>query len=171
MLLDRGTGDGDLLWTYTTDLATEGNFGDWAVDLTEAGTYKVEVYTAGAYARSSRARYEIRANGGDVEATLDQSAADGWQTLGTFEFAAGGDQSIHLSDNTGEVLADKVQLVFDAVKLTRVIPGDDFVGEGDEPGSDEPASAGCSSGGGGTGSALGAALIGLVGLVRRRRTR
>lgn len=164
---------GDLVWTHTSDASTEGNFGHWTVDLAEAGSYKVEVYTAGAYAESTRARYELRANGADVEASLDQSAADGWQTLGTFEFAAGGDQSIHLSDNTGEALADKVQLVFDAVRLTRVIPGDDFSGEGDEMGGDEmaPDAAGCSAGGGGAGSLFGVALVGLIGLVRRRRTR
>jgi GH25 family lysozyme M1 (1,4-beta-N-acetylmuramidase) len=163
---------GDLVWTYTTEDATEGNYGEWSVDLTEAGTYKVEVYTAGAFAESTRARYEIRANGSDVEATIDQSAADGWQTLGTFEFAAGGDQAIHLGDNTGEQLVDKVQLVFDAVKLTRVIPGDDFIGDGDDTdGEPAPTAGGCSASGGGVGSLFGAMLVGLIGLVRCRRSR
>jgi MYXO-CTERM domain-containing protein len=162
---------GDLVWTHTTEDATEANYGHWTLDLEAAGTYRVEVYTAAAYAESKSARYEIRAAGTDREVALDQTVADGWQSLGEFTFAAGGDQSIHLADNTGELLADKVQLVFDAVRLTPVAPGDDF-GSGSGSGDDEPppADAGCSaSGGAGAGWLAGLALAGVVTLRRRRR--
>ena len=154
---------GDLVWTHTTEDATEGNYGHWTLDLAVAGTYRVEVYTAAAFAESKAARYEIRAAGTDREIALDQTAADGWQSLGELAFAAGGDQSIHLADNTGELLADKVQLVFDAVRLTPIVPGDDF-GIGND-GETPPSEGGCSVGGG-AGWLFGLALVGLV---RRRR--
>lgn len=34
---------------------------------------------------------------------------------------SGGDQWVHLGDNTGESGADDIQLVFDAIRLTRLI--------------------------------------------------
>ena len=79
----------------------------------------------------------MHAGGADTSVTLDQTAADGWQTLGEFDFAAGGDQCIHLADNTGEPLAGNVQLVFDAVRLTRIV--DDGTGSGSDQSEDDPA--------------------------------
>ena len=158
---------GDLVWTHTTEDATEANYGHWTLDLEAAGTYRVEVYTAAAFAESKSARYEIRAAGADHEVALDQTAADGWQSLGEHVFAAGGDQSIHLADNTGELLADRVQLVFDAVRLTPVTPGDDFgKGSGSDDEAPVPSEGGCSTAGGNAGWLLGLALVGVV---RRRR--
>lgn len=156
----------DLVWTHTTEDAAEANFGHWTLDLEAAGTYRVEVYTAAAYAESKSARYEIRANGTTHEVALDQTAADGWQSLGEFELAAGGDQSIHLADNTGELLADRVQLVFDAVRLTPAEPKDDVSGSDDE--EPPPADGGCNAGGGAS-WLFGLALLCLVRLGRRRR--
>ena len=90
---------------------------------------------------------------------LDQSAVDGWQSLGTFAFADGGSQWIRVADNTGEPLADKVQLAFDAVRVTRVEePSTTSVQPEDETG-------GCNAGGHQLGIALGLMLFGL----RRRK--
>lgn len=156
---------GDLIWTHTTEDTTEGNFGQWNLELAEAGRYRIEVYTAAPYAQSKQARYTVHAGGGDQDFTIDQSAVDGWQTLGEVELAAGADQYIHLSDNTGELLAKNVQLVFDAVRLTRVVvPEDPGAGSGDEPGED----GGCSAGGS---SGLGGLVLVLGALVGRRRRR
>ena len=160
----------DLVWTHTTEDTTEGNYGHWAIDLAVAGRYKVEVYTDAAFAESTQARYEIRAGGQDHEVAIDQTATNGWQTLGEYAFAAGGDQWLHLGDNTGERLADKVQIVFDAVRLTPVDPGDPFAGggTGEDPADlDPPADGGCAAGGT-PGAMLGVVLLGLV---RRRRQR
>jgi GH25 family lysozyme M1 (1,4-beta-N-acetylmuramidase) len=161
---DAGEG-GDLVWTHTTEDAAEANYGQWNLNLSEAGRYKIEVYTAGSYAQSKQAKYVVRAGGATTDVVIDQRAADGWQTLGELDLAAGADQSIHLGDNTGELLADNVQLVFDAVKITRIVDS------GGEPGGNDgdPLPAGDSSGcnaGGGAGWLLGVALLGLV---RRRR--
>jgi hypothetical protein len=136
----------DLLWTYATEDAEESNFAHWNLALAEAGRYRVEVSTPAAYARSTQARYAIRANGAMHEVAIDQTAVDGWQLLGELEFAAGGDQFVHLGDNTGELLADRVQLVFDAVRLTRVTPAPD---DDDLPEPPPAEGGGCDAGGGG----------------------
>ncbi len=156
---------GDLVWTHTTEDTAEANFAQWNFDFAEAGRYKVEVYTAAAFAESTQARYTIRASGAEQEIVLDQTAVDGWQTLGEIDFAQGADQYVHLGDNTGETLASKTQLVFDSVRVTRL---DTTEPGGEEPGTEEPDPAGdggCSTGGQSTSVLLGFALLGL----RRRR--
>jgi hypothetical protein len=158
-----------LTWTRTTAVAYEQNYAEWTLEFAETGRYRVEVYTDAAFAQSTQAQYSIVANGVAQDVTIDQTAVDGYQTLGEFEFAAGGDQFVHLSDNTGETT--RTQLVFDAVQLTRIDPpGDD--GKVDDPGtpeddSDETAS-GCSAAGGNASLLLGLALFGVC---RRRRHR
>jgi GH25 family lysozyme M1 (1,4-beta-N-acetylmuramidase) len=154
--------DGDLVWTHTTEDAAEANYGTWHLDFTEAGRYRVEVYTDGEFAESKQAKYVVQAGAAEQDVVLDQTAADGWQSLGEFEFAAGGEQWIHLADNTGEALANNTQLVFDAVRVTRIV---DETGSGDEyetPGDD----GGCNASGGNAGALL---LLALFGVRRRRR--
>lgn len=166
-----GAGEGgDLVWTHTTEDATEGNFGQWNLDLAEAGRYRIEVYTPAAYAQSRQASYVVHAAGADHTIRIDQTAVDGWQPLGELDLAAGAGQWIHLGDNTGELLANNVQLVFDAVRLTR-IPGSDFTGPGAE-GTDDAAdsSGGCAASGTGAGRSI-LPVVAVLGLVRRRRTR
>jgi MYXO-CTERM domain-containing protein len=166
---DAGAGN-DLIWTYATDSANEANYARWSIALALGGRYRVDVYTDAAYARTKQARYVVRANGVDHEIVLDQTAADGWQTLGELEFAAGGDQWIQLGDNTGEPLADKVQVVFDAIRLTALVPGKDGKdrdGDGDEDGDGDAADdGGCSTTSGQGGLLLGVALLFAL---RRRR--
>ena len=112
---DAGEG-GSLVWTKSTAADLPGNFAQWTIAIADAGHYTLEAYTAAPYAQSTQATYRVRAAGSETEATIDQSASDGWQPIGQFAFAAGGDQFVELSDNTGE--AGK-QLVFDAIRLTR----------------------------------------------------
>jgi hypothetical protein len=159
--------DGDLVWTHTTDDAAIANFGQWHFNFEAAGRYKLEVYTDAKYAQSKQAMYVVQAAGAANDVTIDQSAVDGWQTLGEFEFAEGPDQWLKLGDNTGEPLAGNVQLVFDAVRITR-IESDTGSGSGSGSGSDvDPpgGDGGCSAGSG----QLGLALVGLVLGIRRRR--
>ena len=174
---DAGQG-GELYWTHTTDQPTEQNFGQWDLYLAQAGHYQVDVFTAAAYAQSKTAKYVVHTSGGDQTVTIDQTAADGWQPLGAFDFAQGGHQWIHLGDNTGEPEANNVQLVFDAVRLTRtdaMPPGGD-PGSGSDAGSGAGSGAGtpdmkhggCAAGGGGAGGGL-VLVVALAGLVRRRR--
>lgn len=175
---DAGIG-GDLVWTHTTASATEANFGHWELVLAEAGRYRIEVSTPAAYAQSKRARYVVRAAGVEREVVLDQTAVDGWQPLGVLDFAAGGMQSVHLGDNTGEPSGGNVKLVFDAVRLVRV-PDDEGPTidemQDEDPGEGSGDDGGCSAGGGGGGglilplvAALGA--LGALGAGRPRRRR
>lgn len=162
---------GDLLWTHTTEDATESNFGQWNLDLAEAGTYRIEVYTDAAFAQSKQARYTIHAGGADHDVVVDQSAADGWQTLGELDLAAGGGQWVHLSDNTGELLSGNVQLVFDAVRITRIEKTDPGTDPGTDPDgdTDDGKSGGCNAGGSAGGSAGVLLAFAALGVRRRRR--
>jgi GH25 family lysozyme M1 (1,4-beta-N-acetylmuramidase) len=120
-----GAGDqGDLIWTHATAADTEANFAQWNLYFETAGRYQVEAYTAHAYAGSKRATYVVEASAAPVAVAIDQTAADGWQSLGAYDFLAGGAQSIHLGDNTGEPSGDNIQLVFDAIRLTRIADAD-----------------------------------------------
>ncbi len=133
-----GTGwDGDLKWTYATDWAAEDNFIEWTLDLAADGRYAVEAYTAAPYGGSRRAAYQVRHAGQDETILIDQTAQSGWARLGEFDFAAGGDQHVHLGDNTGEALSTDTQIALDAVRLTRV---------GGGPGTDAGAGAGADAG-------------------------
>ena len=86
------------------------------------------------------------------------------QPLGTFDFAAGGSQWVRLGDNTGEALANKVQVAFDAVRVTRVDDGTEPT-----PPGDDGDGGGCNAGHtGGTGALVLMALVGVVGRRRRR---
>lgn len=152
-----------LAWTHTTDAAAPSNFGRWNLHFAEAGRYRVEVFTPAPFAQSRAARYRITHAGVTDEVVIDQQAVDGWQVLGELDFEAGGDQAVRVDDNTGEPNPTNTQLVFDAVRVTRVDAspttptGDD---PADEEDGDDLAGAGCAAGGGGGGwlIALGLAI-------------
>ncbi len=61
------------------------------------------------------------------DVTVDQTGADGWTELGTWTFAAGGDQWVALYDADGVTVASDQHIVADAIRLTRLdLPkGDD----------------------------------------------
>lgn len=160
--------DDTLYWTHTTTATTQANYGEWDLDFAAAGTYRVEAYTAAAYATSQAADYRIQANGALQSVTIDQTAVDGWQSLGDISFAAGGSQWIQLGDNTGE--AAQKQLVFDAVRFTPL----DLAGSGSDAGG-----SGSDTAGGGDGKTFGGCattngsgalvLVVVFGFVVRRR--
>jgi hypothetical protein len=113
---------GSLLWTHTTDSASADNYGLWRIDMAGEGDYRVEAYTDADYARSRQAAYEVTHAGSTESVAVDQTAVDGWNEIGVFHFSTGGGQSVRLNDNTGEPYGDRVQIVFDAVRLTPVGP-------------------------------------------------
>lgn len=110
---------GHLRWTHTTDDAAPDNHAIWSLTFDEAGDYRLEAYTAGAFAQSTRAGYTVRHGSAEETVRVDQSRVDGWNEIGTFRFESGGDQWVRLDDNTGEPYADRVQIAFDAIRLTR----------------------------------------------------
>jgi GH25 family lysozyme M1 (1,4-beta-N-acetylmuramidase) len=167
------TGEGgDLIWTHATADLGQANFATWTLYFAAAGRYRLDAYTAHAYAQSRRAAYQIAAAGTTTTVTIDQSAVDGWQALGEFDFAAGGGQSVHLADNTGEASVNDVQLVFDAIRITPVEapspePAPEPSPEPDRGDSDGDAHAGCSAGG----SSSWLLALAALGVRSRRRDR
>ena len=123
-----------LKWTHTTDAAMPESYGRWALHFKEAGRYRVEAYTPAPFNGSKQTVYKVRHGETITPVPLDQSAVDGWQSLGDFDFVAGGvGQYVRVDDNTGEPNATDTQLVFDALRFTRVdLPG------GEEPDPSEP---------------------------------
>ena len=159
--VDTAGESGDLLWTHASDHPDEGNFATWHLFIQHAGRYKVEVYTDAAFAQSKTAKYVVQANVTSTEKMIDQTAVNGWQSLGEFDFDEGGYQSVHLGDNTGEPPAMNVQVVFDAVRLT---PVDTYGGAGPADDAGSSHHAGCAVDGG-----AGLWLVAAVAALTRRR--
>lgn len=112
-----------LTWTHTTDLDIEYNYGEWNLYFSEEGMYEVEVFIDSTYAESIQAKYEVTSYGVTNHIILNQTnlSENGWHRLGEFEFKQGNfGQKIKLSDNTGEAGETNTQLVFDAIKITKI---------------------------------------------------
>ena len=137
----EGSG-GSLEWTYAMAGARD-NFAVWRLDVAQAGRYLIEVHTdGGTYGQSRQAPYTVRSAGLEAVVVLDQAAAPGFVPLVEVDLAAGGDQWVMLGDDTGEPYADRVRLVFDAVRVVPVAPVVDVPpGQVTTPG-EEPAPAG-----------------------------
>lgn len=154
---------GSLQWTHATDAATAANFGEWQLKLARAGRYRVEAHTPAPYNESKRAVYRVQHGTQTTDAMVDQSAVDGWNLVGEFDFAEGGMQSVRVDDNTGEPGSTDTMIVFDALRLTRL----DDDGEPVTPPDEAPVVNDCSSSRGGAMVWPLAALA--IGLRRRRR--
>lgn len=109
--------DGGLIWTYATDNAVVDNYAVWELHFAAAASCQVEAYTDAAFGHSQLAGYQVRHAGGEQTVIVDQTAVDGWNPIGSFGFAAGGDQWLRLDDNTGEPYADRVTIAYDAIRL------------------------------------------------------
>jgi hypothetical protein len=114
------------VWTGTTDNADPANFAEWTLQFDHAGEYKLEVSVHSG--TSTQARYLVEHAGMTDEVVIDQSAADGFVELGTFDFAASGPQRVYLGDHTGEAGGER--LVADALRVTPM----DISGGGGEGG-------------------------------------
>lgn len=109
---------GALIWTHATDSATASNFARWRVPVAASGEYVLEVFTEADYAESRMTGYTIRHAGGSTDVRIDQTAVDGFQSLGTFRLEAGGDHDVYSGDNTGEPGSTNTQIVYDALRVS-----------------------------------------------------
>jgi len=138
----EGSGGG-LEWTYAMAGARD-NFAVWRLDVAQAGRYRIDVHTdGGTYGQSRQAPYTVRHDGLEEVVLLDQSAAPGFVPLIEVELAAGGDQWVMLGDDTGEPYADRVRLVFDALRVVPVpavvdVPPGQVTAPDEEPVPAEP---------------------------------
>ncbi|MFH2006274.1 MAG: peptidoglycan DD-metalloendopeptidase family protein [bacterium] len=118
---DEGSGHGGhSVWTYTIDQASPDNWARWNLHFAQAGDYDVWAYVPAAFGESQQAHYTVRHNGSEQVVTVDQTTTpNDWLSLGTFSFAAGGDQWVSLADNTGEPYTDVngTTIAFDALKI------------------------------------------------------
>jgi hypothetical protein len=114
----------NLVWTRSWISDHPDNYGQWHLTFLEAGKYLVEAYTDASYAQWTQTPYQVMHQGVKDVAIVDQTAVDGWQVVGTFDFAQGGDQWIRIDDNV-EIAPDpnymKMQMVFDAIRFTKVL--------------------------------------------------
>lgn len=181
------------VWTYTIDGSTSDNSVRWLLHLEQAGDYVVEAYVPSGFGDSTQAKYVVRHGGAEDTVTRDQSSvSNDWLPIGTFSFAAGGDQWIGLADNTGEPYTgeNSTRIVFDAIRLRPTGAGDTDAGPGDpdagsssssdggtgagfdagDPGANDDAtgSCGCRGAGGGAGSLALILLAALVAVIHRR---
>lgn len=130
------------LWTVATAASSPANYGLWNLFFEEAGSYELDVYIELGAAGSEQSPYQIRHDGLDSLHSVNQSSIDGWTSLGEFNFAAGGSQSVRLDDNTGEDWEFDRALVFDAIRLTPMGGAGEESGGESESGDDDDATDG-----------------------------
>ena len=111
---------GSLVWTNQFSGAQPWNQAWWHFDFEDAGEYLLEWHGVADYAVAEGVPHTVRAAGAEHTVLVDQSVGDGWHSLGTFTFAAGGDQGLVIEDQASGAVAANQHIVFDAVRLTRV---------------------------------------------------
>lgn len=112
---------GSLRWTNATDFADPSNYAIFRLDFAQAGEYELEVWIEPPFGETKMGKYVVHHAGGETPVVVDQSAASGWVSLGSFEFAANTDHFVRIDDNTGEPQAGEVSIVLDAMLVAPVV--------------------------------------------------
>jgi hypothetical protein len=112
--------EGHLLWTNAWEHDYAGNWAWWRLELDYAGDYAVSVWIDPDYGVHSTTRYTVVAGGTSTEVVIDQGAGDGWVDLGTYTFAAGGEQWVSVVDHESSSPGSNQHIVVDALRLERV---------------------------------------------------
>ena len=103
-------------WTYNSQ-DVDDNWGKWLLNPTTEGYWEVFVFIPAEHATTANAGYQIVHNQEMEVVHLNQSVYDDvWVSLGTFHFAAQGDEYIQLGDATGEP-PGSAQVALDAVGI------------------------------------------------------
>jgi len=126
---------GRLLWTDAFESGSPSNWAEYELDMAAAGEYELEYHSTAAYAVFDSVTYEINHAGQTTTLAVDQAGLDGWISLGRFQFAEGGQQSVVIYDNTGPVAPDQ-HIIFDALRLTPVSDDPDDPNDPSDP--DDP---------------------------------
>lgn len=112
---------GTLIWTNAFHSSAPSNWAKWNLNFEKAGPYTVYYHSNSRYAKYDSTQYRIRGNKQEESVYVDQSAGgDGWEELGTFDFAKGADQWVSLYDNSSIAIEKNQHIVADAI---RVVPG------------------------------------------------
>ncbi len=127
---DESSGHGgSLRWTNAFEADRADNWAWWRVELEQAGDYEVSIYASAEFSVFDDVEYQVRASGTNTTLRVDPSGQEGWVSIGTYSFAAGGDQWVALFDHQDDDPGSNQHIVADAVQLVRV-------GEVDEPAPD-----------------------------------
>ncbi len=173
--IESGQGYGDTVtWTNAIERDEQGNWARWQIVPSAAGTYEVEVFGGSEFSVHKDARYELVHDGQSSEFSVDQSAVDGWHSLGTFEFAVGGGQGLEVFDNSEFTVADDQHVAVDAIRVSAAggpKPEPEPPNPGEEPNKTGGLIGGCASNGQQGGPLSNALLLSVFGLcwgIRRR---
>lgn len=112
--------DGNLRWTNAYTQTAPYNWAWWQFNFQEEGDYLLEWYATPAYAIYANTQHEIVADGTVYQQVINQSTGNGWTTIGTYHFAAGGRQHIALYDSGTSSTPSGQRIVADAIRVTRV---------------------------------------------------
>jgi GH25 family lysozyme M1 (1,4-beta-N-acetylmuramidase) len=129
---DSGAHDGDYVWTGTTGSAFSVSTAEWTLRVPADGVWDVDAHVPAGAASSKLARYVVQHADGDSDVVIDQSAAEGFVSLGSYRFTAGTSFRVTLADNTGEPSSLGRRVVFDGLRVQPTVdvsPPDDGVFE------------------------------------------
>jgi hypothetical protein len=127
---------GDLAWTNAFENETKSNWARWSLPLESAGTFEVQVFIEPTFGVFEHTLYEVTASGETHQVLIDQGAADGWTTLGSFAFTGDGSENVEVFDNFEGTVADEQHVVADALRV-RIPPAEEEPIE-EEPIEEEP---------------------------------
>jgi hypothetical protein len=108
---------GDLMWTNAFESDAASNWAEWTLPFEEPGEYEVAVYVDGTFGVHSQTRYEVSADGETHVVVVDQGAASGWTTLGTWRFSGAAGERVAVFDNAAGAVADEQHIVVDALRV------------------------------------------------------
>ncbi len=120
---------GHTYYTFATDSAEEStNNATWQPEIPENGRYRVYAHIpqncglADPPYASVQATYRIRSAEGDIERSIDHNTAEEWVDLGAYNFNAGSDGFVELTDLSGEPYSERKIIFFDTVKWVYEAP-------------------------------------------------
>lgn len=124
--LGVGSG-GSLLWTNAFDSTTPSNTADWKLAVSRSTAYRVAVYLDPEHAQFPWTRYELHQGDETTLLAVDQSVANGWHELGTFDLDASVLNTLHVYDHRDGEVGESRRIVVDAVRVVAVVS----TGDGD----------------------------------------
>ncbi|MBN1284003.1 MAG: peptidoglycan DD-metalloendopeptidase family protein [Anaerolineae bacterium] len=106
-------------WTHTL-AGEEDCWAEWRPEITQTGLYEVMAFIPSQNATTKQARYKVTHRRGTDTVSVDQSRYfDQWVSLGRYPLSIHPSMPtvVRLSDMTGEPLANRVQIGFDAMRF------------------------------------------------------
>ena len=108
---------GDLLWTNAFANDTPSNWAEWSLPFEAPGQYEVAVHVEPTFGVYQATRYQVAAGGVTHDVVVDQAAASGWTTLGTFAFTGAPGEGVKVFDNAAGAVPSDQHIVVDALRV------------------------------------------------------